>query len=87
MLQLQFFFSRPIRGMTAVVAGAGPAHACYFAAYEYTKEKMTKLSPEHNQINYSTFLKKVTYFPVGLFIKICIFCLCSYISSDGHIDT
>lgn len=39
--------------MTAVVAGAGPAHAFYFATYEYTKEMMTQLSPQHNQINYS----------------------------------
>lgn len=51
------FFSptnyRPIRGVTAVVAGAGPAHAFYFATYEYSKEWLTKLSPQHNQMNYS----------------------------------
>ncbi|XP_037027682.1 mitoferrin [Bradysia coprophila] len=43
---------RPIRGVTAVVAGAGPAHAFYFATYEYSKEWLTKLSPQHNQMNY-----------------------------------
>lgn len=48
-----FINSRPIRGVTAVVAGAGPAHAFYFATYEYSKEWLTKLSPQHNQMNYS----------------------------------
>lgn len=48
---------RPIRGMTAVVAGAGPAHAFYFASYEYTKEMLTKMSPQHNQLNYSMYLQ------------------------------
>ncbi|GBP05761.1 Mitoferrin-1 [Eumeta japonica] len=28
---------RPVRGMSAVVMGAGPAHACFFATYEHTK--------------------------------------------------
>lgn len=35
---------RPIRGMGAVVLGAGPAHAFYFGTYEYTKETMSKFS-------------------------------------------
>lgn len=43
---------RPIRGMTAVVAGAGPAHALYFATYEYSKEVVAKAFPQHNTINY-----------------------------------
>ncbi|XP_060806935.1 mitoferrin-1 isoform X3 [Amyelois transitella] len=35
---------RPIRGMTAVVAGAGPAHACYFATYEHAKQTLSHLT-------------------------------------------
>ncbi|XP_013103437.1 mitoferrin [Stomoxys calcitrans] len=42
---------RPIRGVTAVVAGAGPAHALYFGSYEMSKELMTKITT-HNHINY-----------------------------------
>lgn len=42
---------RPIRGVTAVVAGAGPAHAFYFGTYEFTKEFLTRFTT-HNQINY-----------------------------------
>ncbi|XP_073818951.1 mitochondrial iron transporter mitoferrin isoform X1 [Musca autumnalis] len=42
---------RPIRGVTAVVAGAGPAHALYFGSYEMSKELMTKIT-KHNHINY-----------------------------------
>lgn len=44
---------RPIRGVTAVIAGAGPAHAFYFGTYEYTKEFLTKFTT-YNQINYVT---------------------------------
>ncbi|XP_055374980.1 mitoferrin [Condylostylus longicornis] len=42
---------RPVRGVTAVVAGAGPAHAFYFATYEFTKESMTKFTT-NNHFNY-----------------------------------
>uniref|UniRef100_A0A1A9Z9K8 Mitoferrin n=1 Tax=Glossina pallidipes TaxID=7398 RepID=A0A1A9Z9K8_GLOPL len=42
---------RPIRGVTAVVAGAGPAHALYFGSYELSKEFMTKVT-KNNHINY-----------------------------------
>lgn len=31
---------RPIRGIGAMVAGAGPAHALYFSCYEFIKDKM-----------------------------------------------
>lgn len=30
------------RGVYSVVAGAGPAHAVHFAAYEFCKEKLNK---------------------------------------------
>ncbi|XP_055533491.1 mitoferrin [Wyeomyia smithii] len=42
---------RPFRGVMAVVAGAGPAHALYFGAYEYSKEAIGRVSDRH-QINY-----------------------------------
>lgn len=42
---------RPFRGVMAVVAGAGPAHALYFGAYEYSKEAIARIS-DKNQINY-----------------------------------
>jgi len=32
---------RPIQGVQAMAAGAGPAHAMYFACYEYLKETLT----------------------------------------------
>lgn len=40
---------RPLRGMGAMVAGAGPAHALYFAAYERLKVAFTSTgSANHN---------------------------------------
>jgi len=41
--------------MSAVVLGAGPAHAFYFATYEYTKEAMSNFS-QMNQLNYGNYL-------------------------------
>lgn len=43
---------RPFRGIGVVVAGAGPAHAFYFATYEYSKETLSKLYPQNNQLTY-----------------------------------
>lgn len=45
-------FCRPFRGIGAVVAGAGPAHAFYFATYEHSKEVMSNLFPQYNHFNY-----------------------------------
>lgn len=42
---------RPIRGVTAVVAGAGPAHALYFGSYEMSKELLSEFTT-HNNLNY-----------------------------------
>lgn len=42
---------RPLRGMGAVVLGAGPAHAFYFGTYEYTKETLSKFS-RSNHMHY-----------------------------------
>ncbi|XP_059488807.1 mitoferrin-1 [Neocloeon triangulifer] len=36
---------RPCRGMSALVVGAGPAHALYFSCYEYSKDKLCRLVP------------------------------------------
>lgn len=36
--------------MGAVVAGAGPAHALYFATYEYSKDVSQKLFPNHQSL-------------------------------------
>lgn len=33
---------RPVRGMSAVVIGAGPAHALYFSCYEFLKNILTQ---------------------------------------------
>lgn len=47
---------RPVRGLTAVVVGAGPAHALYFASYEFAKESLTKLTTHHHQLNYGELI-------------------------------
>ncbi|KAF7264127.1 hypothetical protein GWI33_000597 [Rhynchophorus ferrugineus] len=36
---------RPIRGMGAMIMGAGPAHAVYFSSYEFLKETFKDLVP------------------------------------------
>lgn len=60
--------NRPIRGVTAVVAGAGPAHALYFGSYELSKELMTKVTT-HNHINYSkSSLNEQLQFLVNLYM-------------------
>lgn len=51
---------RPVRGMGAVVVGAGPAHALYFSCYEFLKETMT-LNGLNNHLAYgeSTLLLRI----------------------------
>ncbi|XP_058807197.1 mitoferrin-1 [Phymastichus coffea] len=46
---------RPFRGISAMVAGAGPAHALYFSCYEYLKDKMmsTKSYSPNNHLIYA----------------------------------
>ncbi|XP_050303986.1 mitoferrin-1-like [Anthonomus grandis grandis] len=36
---------RPIRGMGAMVLGAGPSHALYFSTYEFLKSTFTEMMP------------------------------------------
>ncbi|XP_011863963.1 PREDICTED: mitoferrin-1 isoform X2 [Vollenhovia emeryi] len=43
---------RPIRGVSAVVAGAGPAHALYFSCYECLKEKFKSPRAQFNHLVY-----------------------------------
>lgn len=43
---------RPVRGMSAVVLGAGPAHALYFSCYEYIKDTLTQGTTQSNHLAY-----------------------------------
>ncbi|EZA53183.1 mitoferrin-2 isoform X3 [Ooceraea biroi] len=43
---------RPIRGVSAVVVGAGPAHALYFSCYECLKEKFKTTRSQFNHLVY-----------------------------------
>lgn len=47
-------FLRPIRGVGAMVAGAGPAHALYFSCYEFLKDKFMSSKP-HSQFNHLVY--------------------------------
>lgn len=49
-------FLRPIRGMSVMVAGAGPAHALYFSCYEFIKNKLlsSRTNPNLNLAAYGT---------------------------------
>ena len=47
-VNLDLFETRPIRGVNAMAAGAGPAHAMYFTCLEYGKtaaERTTFIPP------------------------------------------
>lgn len=46
---------RPVRGMSAMVVGAGPAHALYFSCYEFIKNKiLSSRDSELNLVAYGT---------------------------------
>ena len=45
---------RPIRGMSAMVVGAGPAHALYFSCYEFIKDKLLS-SKGHSELNLAAY--------------------------------
>ena len=47
MIQTEGLF-RPIRGVSVVVAGAGPAHALYFSCYESLKEALITKTRLHS---------------------------------------
>lgn len=41
---------RPVRGMAAVVGGAGPAHALYFSCYEKMKRLLSSSRGHHHHL-------------------------------------
>ena len=41
---------RPVKGVNAVILGAGPAHALYFSAYESIKKNYGSSNPFINDI-------------------------------------
>lgn len=45
---------RPIRGISAMVVGAGPAHALYFSCYEFIKNKLVS-SKVHTELNLAVY--------------------------------
>lgn len=53
---------RPVRGMSVVVVGAGPAHALYFSCYEKLKTKFTSEIPSrynhfaYGNLNYNVYI-------------------------------
>jgi hypothetical protein len=51
------YFYRPLRGASAVVIGAGPAHALYFSSYEFTKASLAKMKINDN-VNYREYFFK-----------------------------
>lgn len=50
---------RPVRGMSAMVVGAGPSHALYFSSYEFLKHSFSQLAPSdrYQTIIWGKFLK------------------------------
>lgn len=51
------YIFRPFRGVGAVVAGAGPAHAFYFATYEHSKKVISDTFPKYDHFNYGKIHK------------------------------
>lgn len=47
---------RPIRGIGAVVLGAGPAHALYFSSYEYLRDVISQHSILNTTLSSGMFL-------------------------------
>ncbi|CAK9811547.1 SLC25A37 [Anthophora plagiata] len=59
---------RPVRGMSVMVVGAGPAHALYFSCYEFVKNKLlsSRTHPELNLAVYGTAGCVATLFHDGV---------------------
>jgi len=79
---IYFVTYRPIRGASAVVLGAGPAHSLYFAAYEMTKELTAKFTSVRN-LNYGNFKEYIYQRQWFLMYRI----HCSDFGSGGHPHT
>lgn len=60
---------RPLRGMSAVVIGAGPAHALYFSCYE--KMKRVFSGTEHATRNPLAH-GKLYFIQISTFLIVCI---------------
>ena len=54
---------RPMRGIGAVILGAGPAHAAYFSSYEYIKKNLSSniLTSNHNYLGQGNLTAKQNY--------------------------
>ena len=54
---------RTFRGISAVVAGAGPAHAMYFACYEWIKKSLSTANSSnhlvHGKCNFVTIVNSI----------------------------
>lgn len=48
---------RPVRGVSAMVLGAGPSHALYFSSYEYLKNTFTSYTdtPRYHTLIHGKF--------------------------------
>lgn len=55
---------RPVRGISAMIVGAGPSHALYFSSYEYVKDtlKRTPGTSNHHIAIHGKYLLSVTSF-------------------------
>lgn len=47
---------RPMRGIGAVVLGAGPAHALYFSSYEYLRDAIARHSILNTTLSSGKFI-------------------------------
>lgn len=72
-LKWNFQSFRPFRGITAVVAGAGPAHAFYFATYEHSKKVMSNIFPQYEHLNYGSWCIKCVRQWISYWISNCFF--------------
>lgn len=45
---------RPVRGMSVMVVGAGPAHALYFSCYEFIKNRLLS-SRDLSELNIAAY--------------------------------
>lgn len=63
---------RPVRGLSAMVIGAGPSHALYFSCYEYLKNVLTKHA---NNPNYHTVIYGKCCDNISMLIQSCHYCI------------
>lgn len=52
---------RPMRGIGAVVLGAGPAHALYFSSYEYLRDAIAQHSILNTTLSSGKFVNIDVY--------------------------